>query len=703
MTLPSGTVTFLFTDVEGSTRLLHELGAEAYAEALAEHRRVLREAFAAHGGVEVDTQGDAFFVAFPTAPGALAAAAAMTGGARGRADPRADGPAHGDAAPRPTRATSGSTSTARRASPPPATAGRCSSPRRRRRSSSSTGSRDLGEHRLKDLSAPERIYQLGDGDFPPLKTLYQTNLPVPATPFLGRERELGEVVELLARQDVRLLTLTGPGRHGQDAPRARRRPAEPSDALSRTASGGCRSRRCATRRSCSRRRRRRSAPTNGLAEHIGRQAMLLPLRQLRAGRRGGAELAELLAACPNLDAARDEPRAAARLRRAGVPGAAARARGGRRLLPRAGARGQARLRGRRRRRRDLPPPRRPPARARARGRARQGALARADPRAPRAAPAAAHGRRARRCPSASGRCARRSSGATTCSRAEEQRLFARLAVFARRLHARGGRGGRRRRPRHPPVARRQEPRPPRRASATGCSRRSASTRASGSRTRARRRSCGGATRSTSSRSPRRRSRDLRAADPRRGCDRLERGARQPPSRPRLARGRRPRASALSRLAGALCALLVHCAGQLAGGTASASRTRSARGAGRRSARVPGRSLARRLMATARGDWRDGEAASRRGARTSAQLGDAVRQRLLAAYMLGVAAGRAEATGRGASRSFEASLDAFRELGDEHYGILAVNGTTRVDAPERRPRARQSARARRACRRARAPA
>src|SRR5450759_2556609 len=73
--LPSGTVSFLFTDVEGSTRLLHELGAEGYAEALAGHRRILREAFSAHGGVEVDTQGDAFFVAFPTAPGALRAAA----------------------------------------------------------------------------------------------------------------------------------------------------------------------------------------------------------------------------------------------------------------------------------------------------------------------------------------------------------------------------------------------------------------------------------------------------------------------------------------------------------------------------------------------------------------------------------------------------------------------------------------------------
>src|SRR6187401_1515378 len=76
--LPSGTVTFLFTDVEGSTRLLHELGAEQYADALAEHRRVIRSACAAEGGVEVDTQGDAFFFAFPTAPGALIAASAFT-------------------------------------------------------------------------------------------------------------------------------------------------------------------------------------------------------------------------------------------------------------------------------------------------------------------------------------------------------------------------------------------------------------------------------------------------------------------------------------------------------------------------------------------------------------------------------------------------------------------------------------------------
>src|SRR6188472_4823710 len=72
--LPSGTVTFLFTDVAGSTRLLHAMGPDAYAAALAEHRRVLREACSAQGGIEVDTQGDAFFMAFATAPDAAEAA-----------------------------------------------------------------------------------------------------------------------------------------------------------------------------------------------------------------------------------------------------------------------------------------------------------------------------------------------------------------------------------------------------------------------------------------------------------------------------------------------------------------------------------------------------------------------------------------------------------------------------------------------------
>src|SRR5687767_8994243 len=73
---------------------------------------------------------------------------------------------------------------------------------------------DLGEHRFKDLAAPERVYQLGDGAFPALKSLYRTNLPVPATTFLGREQELAEVAELL-QNGARLLTLTGPGGTGK--------------------------------------------------------------------------------------------------------------------------------------------------------------------------------------------------------------------------------------------------------------------------------------------------------------------------------------------------------------------------------------------------------------------------------------------------------------------------------------------------------
>jgi hypothetical protein len=77
------------------------------------------------------------------------------------------------------------------------------------------GLRDLGEHRLKDLSAPERIYQIGDARFPPLKSLHQTNLPIPSTPFLGRENELAEVLELLSPSGVHLLTLTGPGGTGK--------------------------------------------------------------------------------------------------------------------------------------------------------------------------------------------------------------------------------------------------------------------------------------------------------------------------------------------------------------------------------------------------------------------------------------------------------------------------------------------------------
>ena len=96
--LRSGTVTFLFTDVEGSTRLLRELGDEAYAEALAEHRGIVRRACTGEGGVEVDTQGDAFFFAFSSASGAVAAAQAMTNALAAGPHSPAHRPAHGHTA-----------------------------------------------------------------------------------------------------------------------------------------------------------------------------------------------------------------------------------------------------------------------------------------------------------------------------------------------------------------------------------------------------------------------------------------------------------------------------------------------------------------------------------------------------------------------------------------------------------------------------
>jgi predicted ATPase len=208
--LPTGTVTFLFTDVEGSTRLLHELG-ERYADALAEHRRVLREAFERHGGVEVDTQGDAFFVAFPKASAALSAATeacdALDGPIRVRMGLHTGEPlvtAEGYVGIDVHRA-------ARIAAA--GHGGQILVSQSTRDLAGSDSLRDLGEHRLKDLTAPERIYQLGEERFGPLKTLHQTNLPVQPTALVGRERELAEVLLLIRAS--RLVTLTGAGGSGK--------------------------------------------------------------------------------------------------------------------------------------------------------------------------------------------------------------------------------------------------------------------------------------------------------------------------------------------------------------------------------------------------------------------------------------------------------------------------------------------------------
>ena len=210
--LPRGTVTFLFTDVEGSTRLLHELGAEAYARALTEHRRVLRDAFAAYAGVEIDTQGDAFFVAFSRATDAAACAAAAQAAL-------ADGPVSvrmGIHTGEPLVTDEGYVGVDVHRAARIAAAGHGGQvllSESARQLAGGDGLRDLGEHRLKDLTAPERIWQLGERDFPPLTSLNRTNLPVQPTPLIGREAELGEVLTLLHSSP--LLTLTGPGGSGK--------------------------------------------------------------------------------------------------------------------------------------------------------------------------------------------------------------------------------------------------------------------------------------------------------------------------------------------------------------------------------------------------------------------------------------------------------------------------------------------------------
>ena len=210
--LPTGTVTFLFTDVEGSTRLLHALGAEAYAEALAEHRRAIREACTSEGGVEVDTQGDAFFFAFPSARGAVKAAAAFNEAlASGEISVRV-----GLHTGTPLLAEEGYVGDDVHFAARVAACGHGGQilvSEQTRTFIAEAELVSLGAHRLKDISEPVSLYQLGDGSFPPLETIANANLPSPASSFLGREADLAEAD--LELQGTRLLTISGPGGAGK--------------------------------------------------------------------------------------------------------------------------------------------------------------------------------------------------------------------------------------------------------------------------------------------------------------------------------------------------------------------------------------------------------------------------------------------------------------------------------------------------------
>jgi predicted ATPase/class 3 adenylate cyclase len=226
--IPTGTVTFLFTDIEGSTRLTQELG-DRWPPLLERHREVARAAWAEQHGVEIGTEGDSFFVVFTSAPQATAAAVAAQRGLAAEPWPAGseirsrmglhtgEGVLSGGSyvgldvhrAARIANAGHGgqvllsATTQALVEGSLPA----------------GVTLREMGEHRLKDLSRPERIWDLViegiASDFPPLRTLnaVPNNLPMQLTSFLGRRREIDEGRQLLI--DGRLLTLTGPGGTGK--------------------------------------------------------------------------------------------------------------------------------------------------------------------------------------------------------------------------------------------------------------------------------------------------------------------------------------------------------------------------------------------------------------------------------------------------------------------------------------------------------
>jgi predicted ATPase/class 3 adenylate cyclase len=227
--LPSGTVTLLFTDIEGSTVLAERL-ADRWPGLLGEHNRILREAFSAHGGIELGAEGDALFVAFTSAVEAAVAAAAAQ-----RALAAHGWPAEGSIRVRMGLHTGEPTATAdgyvgldmHRAARVAAAAHGAqvllSQTTRDLLPETLEGLtfRDLGDHRLKDLTGPQRLHQLCiEGviaDFPPPRTLEDrvTNLPAQPTPLVGRERELEAVRALLLAEDARMVTLTGPGGTGK--------------------------------------------------------------------------------------------------------------------------------------------------------------------------------------------------------------------------------------------------------------------------------------------------------------------------------------------------------------------------------------------------------------------------------------------------------------------------------------------------------
>ena len=292
---PSGTVTLVFTDIEGSTRLLQVLGREAYLAALAEHRGVVRAACARHGGYEVDYEGDSFFYAFQSAGDAVSAVAeARSGLASGPIRVRV-GIHTGEPGLDPPKYVGLDVHRAARIMG--AAHGGQVLLSQTTRALVEVEATELGEHGLKDIDEPVRLFQLGAEAFPPLKTISNTNLPRPASSFVGRAAEVEEIVSLL-RAGTRLLTLTGPGGSGKTrlaieaaaelVPELKagvfwvglaslRDPALLSATIAETLGA-----------------------KHGLANHIGERELMLVLDNLEQVIEAAPELSALVEACPNL-------------------------------------------------------------------------------------------------------------------------------------------------------------------------------------------------------------------------------------------------------------------------------------------------------------------------------------------------------------------------------------------------------------------
>ena len=317
-----GTVTCLFTDIEGSTRLELEVGTGPYRDILERHRVLLRTAFGANGGKEQGTEGDSFFVIFRSPVAAVVGAAAAQralaaepwpddrsvrvrmGLHSGELEVTADGVV-GYAINRTARIAaaghggqvllSDTTRALVAGDLPPG-----------------VSLRDLGEHRLKDLRAPERLTQLViDGlpdDFPPLRSLdaRPNNLPTQLTTFVGREHELADAGDLLKR--TRLLTLTGPGGTGKTrlslqvaAEAAQRFP----DGVWFVAIDAVRDASLVIptiARTLGLADSRDRPALDALADRLGQGTVLLVLDNLEQVAAAGPEIAELLRRCPNVTA-----------------------------------------------------------------------------------------------------------------------------------------------------------------------------------------------------------------------------------------------------------------------------------------------------------------------------------------------------------------------------------------------------------------